>query len=74
MVVRAMSDAEVDRLFRALADATRRDILRRSIDGEVSVSTLASYYDALGNVAEQRAELESAVGVPLDLPASNPER
>ena len=36
--------------------------------------TLASYYDALGNVAEQRAELESAVGVPLDLPASNPER
>jgi outer membrane protein, heavy metal efflux system len=32
--------------------------------------TLANYYDALGNVAEQRAELESAVGVPLDLPAS----
>ena len=32
--------------------------------------TLASYYDALGNVAEERAELESAVGVPLDLPTS----
>ena len=34
--------------------------------------TLASYYEALGDVAEQRAELESAVGVPLDLPASTP--
>jgi outer membrane protein, heavy metal efflux system len=29
--------------------------------------TLASYYESLGNVAEQRAELESAVGVPLEL-------
>ena len=36
--------------------------------------TLANYYDALGNVAEKRAELESAVGVPLDLPTSQPER
>ena len=36
--------------------------------------TLANYYDALGNVAEQRAELESAVGVPLDFPNSTPQR
>jgi cobalt-zinc-cadmium efflux system outer membrane protein len=28
--------------------------------------TLADYYESLGNVAEQRAELESAVGVPLE--------
>jgi cobalt-zinc-cadmium efflux system outer membrane protein len=35
--------------------------------------TLASYYEALGNLAEQGAELESAVGVPLDLPTSKPE-
>ncbi|MBA3830732.1 MAG: TolC family protein [Chthoniobacterales bacterium] len=27
---------------------------------------LSSYYDSLGNVAGQRAELESAIGVPLD--------
>lgn len=27
---------------------------------------LANYYESLGNVAEQRAELESAVGVPLE--------
>ena len=29
--------------------------------------TLADYYEALGNVAENRAELESAVGVSLEL-------
>ena len=29
--------------------------------------TLADYYDTLGDVAENRAELESAIGVPLEL-------
>lgn len=28
--------------------------------------TLANYYEALGNVAENRAELESAIGVPIE--------
>ena len=36
--------------------------------------TMASYYEALGNVSEERAELESAVGVPLDFPASTTTR
>lgn len=40
-----LTDAEVDRIFRALADATRRDILRRTLAGEASVSTLAAMYD-----------------------------
>jgi len=45
MVVRLeLADAEVDRIFRALADATRRDILRRSMAGEASVSHLAAAY------------------------------
>jgi DNA-binding transcriptional ArsR family regulator len=34
----------VDRLFHALADATRRDILRRCTRGEPSVSRLADAY------------------------------
>ncbi|BFO16526.1 metalloregulator ArsR/SmtB family transcription factor [Streptomyces sp. KM77-8] len=34
----------VDRLFHALADATRRDILRRCGRGELSVSRLAAAY------------------------------
>jgi DNA-binding transcriptional ArsR family regulator len=40
-----LDDAEVDRLFHALADATRRDILRATLDGsEHNVSTLARRY------------------------------
>ena len=34
----------MDRLFHALADATRRDILRRCMRGEPSVSRLADTY------------------------------
>ena len=33
-----------DRMFGALADATRRDIVRRAIDGEEGVAELASHY------------------------------
>ena len=44
MVVGELTDQGVDDLFHALADATRRDILRRSIDGELSVSRLADAY------------------------------
>jgi DNA-binding transcriptional ArsR family regulator len=44
MVVDQLSEAEVDRLFHALADATRRDIVRRAVDGELSVSELARHY------------------------------
>jgi len=39
-----ITDADVDRLFHALADATRRDILRRAVEGELSVSGLAEAY------------------------------
>ena len=33
-----------DRMFGALADATRRDIVRRAIDSEEGVAELASHY------------------------------
>lgn len=39
-----LTDAEVDRIFHALADGTRRDILRRTLGGDASVSDLASGY------------------------------
>lgn len=40
-------DAEdrADALFHALADRTRRDVLRRVLGGEHSVSALAAHYD-----------------------------
>ena len=44
MVVDQLSDADVDRVFHALADATRRDIVRRVLDAEQSISDLARLY------------------------------
>jgi DNA-binding transcriptional ArsR family regulator len=61
MVVAARSDDEVDRLFHALADATRRDIVRRSIRGEFSVSRLAEAYSmSFAAVQKHVAVLERA--------------
>lgn len=40
-----LSDHEVDRIFRALADATRRDIIRRTLTQEASISDLAHRYE-----------------------------
>ncbi len=51
----------MDRIFRALADATRRDILRRTIAAEQSVSTLAADYDmSFAAVQKHVAVLEAA--------------
>ncbi len=44
MVVDELSDRDVDRLFHALADATRRDIVRRVVTAEHSISDLARLY------------------------------
>lgn len=41
-----LPDADLDRIFRALADATRRDIMARVLAGaSASVSVLAASYD-----------------------------
>lgn len=61
MVVDAVDGRATDRLFHALADATRRDILRRAVDGELSVSALARAYDmSLPAVQKHVAVLERA--------------
>jgi DNA-binding transcriptional ArsR family regulator len=57
----ALTDDEVDRIFRALADATRRDILRRVMADEASVSQLAAAYDmSFAAVQKHVAVLEGA--------------
>ena len=38
------STIDFDRVFRALADGTRRDIVRRAIAGEEGVAELAEHY------------------------------
>ena len=45
MVVYELSDLEIDRIFQALADSTRRDIVGRVMHEGLSVSTLAHEYD-----------------------------
>ena len=63
MVVRAdLSDAEIDRLFHALADSTRRDIVARVMGGETaSISTLGARYDmSFAAVQKHVAVLEGA--------------
>jgi DNA-binding transcriptional ArsR family regulator len=51
----------VDAVFHALADATRRDILRRTLAGEHSVSALAGLYPmSFAAVQKHVAVLERA--------------
>jgi DNA-binding transcriptional ArsR family regulator len=56
-----LDDDELDRLFQAFADTTRRDIVRRVTVGEYSVSGLAALY-AMSFAAVQKhvAVLERA--------------
>ena len=61
MVVGGVTDEEVDRLFQAFADGTRRDILDRCIRGEPSVSRLAGVYPmSFAAVQKHVAVLERA--------------
>lgn len=43
-MVEQQTDADIDRVFHALADATRRDIVRRTLVTEQSVTQLAAAY------------------------------
>lgn len=65
MVARSpLSDAETDRLFRALADATRRDIVARVLAGdEASVSALASRYDMSFAAVQKHVAVLEGVGL-----------
>ncbi len=63
MVVRSsLADAEIDRVFHALADTTRRDIVARVLAGErASVSALAARYEmSFAAVQKHVAVLEGA--------------
>lgn len=56
-----LSSREVDRIFHALADHTRRDILEHAIGHEQSVSALARRYEmSLAAVQKHVAVLEGA--------------
>jgi DNA-binding transcriptional ArsR family regulator len=58
-----LSDEEVDRLFHALADATRRDIVRRTLTREASVTALAADYDMSFAAVQKHVALLEEVGL-----------
>src|SRR3984957_8032783 len=61
MVVDQISAAGVDRIFHALADGTRRDILALAVGGGYSVSALAKRYPmSFAAVQKHVAVLEDA--------------
>jgi len=61
MVVHAESGVDIDRVFRALADSTRRDIVARVLEREQSVSELAARYEmSFAAVQKHVAVLERA--------------
>jgi DNA-binding transcriptional ArsR family regulator len=52
---------DFDRMFGALADRTRRDVVRRAVDGEEGVAELASHYSmSFAAVQKHVAILERA--------------
>ncbi|GGG43697.1 putative transcriptional regulator, ArsR family protein [Kocuria dechangensis] len=75
-----LTDAETDRLFQALADTTRRDIVTRVLQREQSVSELAGHYamsfaavqkhvavlERASLVTKQRRGREQMVGANMD--------
>jgi DNA-binding transcriptional ArsR family regulator len=62
MVVDGVTDVEAARIFHALADTTRRDLLVRVIVREQSVSTLARRYEmSFAGVQKHVAVLERAL-------------
>ena len=62
VVRRSLSDADIDRVFHDLADATRREIVARVMAGRgASVSALAARYDmSFAAVQKHVAVLEGA--------------
>lgn len=60
-MVSLLTETQLNRVFRALADPTRRDIVRRTARGAVSVSGLAADYDmSFAAVQKHVAMLERA--------------
>ncbi len=63
MVADAVPQAELDHVFHALADATRRDIVRRAMRDEYSVSALARLYPMSFAAVQKHVAVLQAAGL-----------
>src|SRR5919108_1858148 len=64
VVDRAGGEEEhADRIFRALADRTRRDVIRRAMNGTLSVSGLARLYPMSTTAVQKHVAVLEAAGL-----------
>lgn len=63
MVVEQLDEVEIDRLFHALADSTRRDIVVRAAAGDLSVSALARCYPMSVTAIQKHVAVLEAAGL-----------
>lgn len=63
MVIGLLSDERADLVFRALADATRRDIIEQAMAGEHSVSALARRYPISVTAVQKHVAVLEAAGL-----------
>lgn len=61
-------DHQVDRIFHALADSTRRDIIRRTFAHEATVSQLAAAYDMSFAAVQKHVAVLEAAGLVTKVP------
>ena len=64
-----MTDDQLNGLLRALADTTRRDIVRRTLLGEASVSVLAADYDMSFAAVQKHVAVLEAAGLVTKTPS-----
>lgn len=63
MVVGVLADERADRVFHALADATRRDIVEQAMAGDHSVSALARRYPISVTAVQKHVAVLEAAGL-----------
>jgi DNA-binding transcriptional ArsR family regulator len=63
MVVGLLTEDGADRVFHALADATRRDIVQQALVGEHSVSALARRYPMSVTAVQKHVTVLEAAGL-----------
>jgi DNA-binding transcriptional ArsR family regulator len=68
-MVAHLPDPDLDHVLRALADRTRRDIVRRTLTGEASVSALAADYDMSFAAVQKHVAVLEAAGLVTKVPA-----
>ena len=60
---RAADEARADLIFRALADSTRRDVMRRAMSGTLSVSGLARLYPISTTAVQKHVAVLEGAGL-----------